>query len=121
MNDALRSLEARVERVERQNRRLRWLLLTLPAVALLAGAAAPGVWEGKKVVAEEVTLKDKDGQVRVLLAADSGGAGPHLILYTKKGKVALAAGQSKDNGIGFVDFSDEGQFKGGVGGTAINK
>jgi hypothetical protein len=121
MSEGSLGLETRVDRLERQNRRLLWLLLTLPAVALLAGAAAPGVWEGKKVVAEEVTLKDKDGTVRVLLAADADGAGPHLILYTKKGKVALSAGQSKDNGIGFVDFSDEGQFKGGVGENAVNK
>ena len=121
MRESLQTIEARLEQIERQNRRLRWLVLVLPLATLLAGAAGPDIWEGKKVVAEEIVLKDKNGAVRVLIKADVNGFGPSLFMYTKKDKMALAAGQSKDNGIGFIDFYDEGNFKGGVGGNSLKK
>ena len=107
--------------MERQNRRQRWALLTLPAIALLVGAAAPGVLEGKQVVAEEVILKDKNGKIRVRLAADLEGNGPQLYLLSAKEKTVLAAGQNKDNGVGFVEWHADGEFKGGVGGNSIKK
>jgi len=121
MGEASQTLASRVERLERQNRRMRWLLFTLPGVALLAGAAGPGVWEGKQVVAEEVVLKDKNGKIRVRLAADLEGNGPQLYLLSAKEKTVLAAGQNKENGVGFVEFHAEGEFKGGIGGNAVKK
>jgi hypothetical protein len=144
MHEQIQSLEVRLNRMERENRRLRWLLLGLPAIALLIGAQAQkAVWKGKTVVAEEfiladpdgktraslmmlkdgahLVLQDQDGKARVRLAANPDGAGPLLYLYTKDEKAALAAGQSKDNGIGFVEFYDDGKIKGGVGGSALKK
>lgn len=120
MSEAMQTLEARVERLERQNRWLRWSLLILPALALLAGAA-PGVWEGKQVVAEDIILKDKNGKVRVRIAADLEGKGPQLYLLSAKEKTVLAAGQNKDNGVGFIEYYADGEFKGGIGGNAVKK
>jgi len=53
--------------------------------------------------------------------ANPEDAGPVLFLYSKHEKSVLAAGQSKDNGIGFVEFCDEGNVKGGFGGNALKK
>lgn len=138
------SLEQRIDRLERHNRRLRWLLLVVPILALLLGAQAQKGDQKKKLIAAEefvltdaegktraslmllkdgahLVLQDKDGKARVRLAANPDNAGPLLYLYTKDEKAALAAGQSKDNGIGFVEFYDEGKVKGGVGGNALKK
>jgi hypothetical protein len=128
MQSHVRSLSERVDRLERQNRRLRWLLLGLPVVALLVGAQAQqAVWKGKTVVAEEfilndpngktraslrvekdgprLMLTDKDGRVRVSLAGDSEGDhqkdGPHLWLMDKDGRVRVNLAADNDgNGPG---------------------
>ena len=138
------SLESRISSLERQNRKQRWLLLLLPLIAVTLGAAAQSeILNAKKVVAEEfvltdgkgntraslmllddgahLVLQDSSGKARVKLAANPEDAGPVLFLYTKNEKTALAAGQSKDNGIGFIEFYDEGTVKGGFGGNAFKK
>lgn len=116
---ASKSLESRIECLERRNQRLRWLLVILPAVAFLAAAATPGVWEGKRIVAEDIILKDKNGKIRVRIAADLDGNGPQLFLLSAQEKTVLAAGQNKRNGVGFVEYHVEGEFKGGIGGNAV--
>ena len=145
MNSELTSsLESRISSLERKNRQQRWLLLFLPLIALTLGAAAQNeIFKAKKVVAEEfiltdsegktraslmlvdngaqLVLQDSAGKARVRLAANPEEAGPVLYLYTKNEKTALAAGQSKDNGIGFVEFYDEGNVKAGFGGNALKK
>jgi hypothetical protein len=113
-------------------------------VALTLGAASQNdIFKAKKVVAEEFVLTDSEGKTRaslmlvensaqlvlqdsagkarVRLAANPEEAGPILFLYTKNEKTALAAGQSKDNGIGFIEFYDEGNVKAGFGGHALKK
>lgn len=138
------SLESRICSLERKNRQQRWLLLLLPSFAVTLGAAAQNeIFQAKKVVAKEfvltdsdgktraslmlvdnntqIVLQDSDGKARVRLAANPEEAGPLLYLYTKNEKTALAAGQSKDNGIGFVEFYDEGNVKAGFGGNALKK
>jgi|694.fasta_scaffold99104_2 hypothetical protein len=138
------SIESRISSLERKNRQLRWLLLFLPLVALTLGAASQNdIFKAKKVVAEEFVLTDSEGKTRaslmlvensaqlvlqdsagkarVRLAANPEEAGPILFLYTKNEKTALAAGQSKDNGIGFIEFYDEGNVKAGFGGNALKK
>ncbi len=138
------SLESRICLLERQNRRQRWLILLLPLFALVLGAASQNEsLNAKKVVAEEfvltdgkgntraslmlvddgahLVLQDSSGKARVRLAANPNDAGPMLLLYTKNEKTALATGQSKDNGIGFIEFYDEGNVRGGFGGNAFKK
>jgi hypothetical protein len=113
-------------------------------VALALGAASQNdIFKAKMVVAEEFVLTDSEGKTRaslmlvendaqlvlqdsagkarVRLAANPEEAGPFLFLYTKNEKTALAAGQSKDNGIGFIEFYDEGNVKAGFGGNALKK
>ena len=129
MQSHVPSLSERVDRLERQNRRLRWLLLGLPVVALLIGAQAQqAVWKGKTVVAEEFILNDpngkmratlmlqkdaphlflldSDGRVRVNLAADSEGNGPALFLVNKE-KVVATLRSYKDQGPLFGLFADD--------------
>src|SRR5262249_3512408 len=120
MQSHVPSLSERVDRLERQNRRLRWLLLGLPVVTLLVGAHAQrAVWKGKTVTPEEFILSDpngkmratlmlqkdaprlflldSDGRVRVNLAADSEGNGPALFLVNKE-KVVATLRSYKDQG-----------------------
>ena len=74
MQSHVLSLSERIDRLERQNRRLRWLLLGLPVVALLIGAQAQqAVWKGKTVVAEEFVLSDPNGKMRATLMRPAGG------------------------------------------------
>jgi hypothetical protein len=120
MNPASRSLASRVEGLEQQNRRLRWLLLGLPAGALLLGASAAQLadWKGKSVTAEKLILVDGNGKERGALYVHGGE--PVLELYNKDHSLILNAGKSRDNGVGFMQFFDgQGTFKGGVGGNAL--
>jgi hypothetical protein len=144
MENNSQHLEHRLQRLEKQNRKLWWAIFCLPLFAMLLGAQAQeSLLKGKKVVAEEfvltdseghtraslmlfkdgahLVLQDQNGKARVRLAANADNAGPLLYLYNEEEKAALAAGQSKDNGIGFVEFYDSGKIKGGVGGNAYKK
>lgn len=77
----------------------------------------------------DLVLIDKNGKVRVLLTANGGNNnenatkgkdGPAIVLLTNEQKPALIAGTNRDSGIGSVDFLDNGQFKGGVGGSNLH-
>src|SRR5690242_10006409 len=82
------SLSERVDRLERQNRRLRWLLLGLPVIALLVGAQAQqAVWKGKTVVAEGFILNDPNGKMRAALKLSKDGS--HLFLVDNNGQVRV--------------------------------
>jgi len=120
MVEALKSLESRVEGLERQNRRLRWLLLGLPVVVALLGASAFQVseWKGKSVTTEKLILLDGDGKERGALYVHKGE--PVLELYNKDHSLILNGGKSPENGVGFIQFFDgQGKFKDGVGGNAL--
>ena len=74
-------------------------------------------------------LFDKNGKLRVLLTANGsnnnedakkGKDAPSLLLLSRDEKPALNAGLNRDSGIGSVDFLDNGQFKGGVGGSNLH-
>ena len=80
------ALIARIDRIERENRRLSWLLFGLAPVtlALLAGS---GVAATKSTVLEanQFVLKDTDGAKRgeVLIGPDGGG---RIVLYGPDGR-----------------------------------
>ena len=84
-------LELRLDRLERQNRKLRGLLLTL-ALALLAllgwGAAAPAP---ERLQARQIEIVDETGRAVAVLGADEMGG--WLRLYTLQGaeRMRLAA------------------------------
>jgi hypothetical protein len=120
MGEASPTLESRIDRLERQNRRQRWLLLGLPAIALLLGASAAQVadWKGKSVTTEKLILVDGDGKERGAMYISKGE--PVLELYNADHSLILNAGKSPDNKVGFIQFfDDKGKFKGGVGGNAL--
>lgn len=120
MIELLKTLESRIEGLERQNRRLRWLLFGLPAVAALLGAATAQVvdWKGKSVTTEKLILLDGEGKERGALYVHKGE--PVLELYNPDHSLLLNAGKSPDNGVGFIQFFDsQGKFKGGLGGNAL--
>ena len=115
------TLEQRVKKLERQNRRLRRLLLLAPIAALLLGAAAAELkdWRGDSITAKKLVLIDRDSTDRAALFTNKDGD-PVLEFYNKDHSLLLNAGKSPDNGVGFVQFFDgKGQFKGGVGGNAL--
>ena len=120
MHSEMQSIVDRMDCLERKNQRLRWLLVSLPVLALFLGAAADDVvdWKGKSVTTEKLILVDGDGKE---LGSWSGHKGaPVLEFYNKDHSLLLNAGKSPDNGVGFVQFFDEnGKFKGGVGGNAL--
>jgi hypothetical protein len=139
------ALEQRIYQLEKQSRRMKLLLMGLPAAALLLGADAP---EGEKTLKAErfvlvnaegeeraafftrddharLTLLDGNGGVRVELRANSAvdgeKRGAHLQLSADNGEPVVTAGASDENGIGYVDFYDgkgpgQNHWKGGVGG-----
>ena len=92
----------------------------------------------------ELMLRDAKGRTRARVAADFEGQGPAVFLVGENDKVRavvrsfedktgplfaltnedgstlVAAGRSKTNGVGFVDFHDsKGTWKGGVGGNGL--
>ncbi len=103
MNEpTMETLARRLDRVERENRRLK-----KAGVAILAGIAAlvlMGYVVGEKVVeAERFVLIDSSGDTRAVLAVAEGGSG--LYLYDKKGKMraGLVGGVADETGLSLYD------------------
>ena len=76
----------------------------------------------------DLALIDKNGKLRVLLTANGtnnenakkGKDASALLLLSSDEKPALVAGTNRDSGIGSVDFLNNGQHKGGVGGSNLH-
>jgi hypothetical protein len=98
----LAAVVARLEKVERQNRRLRGAgiaVLVLAVAGLLMGQAMP---RARKVEAERFLLEDETGKVRAMLMVDKDG--PGLFLYDENGKTRFGASVDKDgSGLGLLD------------------
>lgn len=77
----------RLIHLERQNRRLWWILLVLAVFAFgaLTGIAVAAAREPSVVEARQFVLKDTDGGKRGELVVDSDGG--HLILYGPEGEI----------------------------------
>lgn len=93
---------ARLERLERENRRRKRagaaLLGAAVLATLLAGQAPP---KEKTVTAREFVLEDTDGTKRAALY--STGFGAYLALYGKGGEAVLALGGSDNPGLTVYD------------------
>ncbi len=91
-------MEERLNRLERENRRLKragGVVLGVIAALLLMGHVV-----GEKVVeAERFVLLDSSGQPRAVLAVAKGGSG--LYLYDNKGKLraGLVGGTADETGL----------------------
>jgi len=99
----LTAVVARLEKVERQNRRLRGAgiaVLVLAAAGLLMGQALP---RQRTVEAEEFLLRDANGRIRASLSVFDGD--PGLSLIDQAGK--LRAGLSLVDGDPLLNLKDE--------------
>jgi hypothetical protein len=100
MQNTLSTLEARIAKLERNNRILLLFCICVPCAVFLLGAdAAEAIWQGKKVTAEEFVLTNSDGEVRATLAIREGG-GADFALIDKNGKLRVlltANGTNNEN------------------------
>ena len=143
MSEESRSVETRVEQLEKRNRLQRWFLLGVPALCLLLGASANDVldWRGKSLTAEKLVLvdgegkergsfaagaggsqlilRDTEGRIRVRTIADYEGKGPAFFLVNEKDKVAATV-RMIDNGPILVLCNDEGKNLVAVGKSTGN-
>jgi hypothetical protein len=79
------ALAKRIDRLERANRRWRWLtglVLSAGLVVMICGAQRAN--EGKVIDAERIIVRDNDGNERVRLGVGSNG-GAYLVLQAKDG------------------------------------
>jgi hypothetical protein len=113
------SIDDRVARLERRIRNLFILLLAIPALAFLLGAAANDVLKAKSVTTQKLVIVDPKGRDCAAFYVSKKGE-PVFEMYNQDHSLLLNVGKSDDNGFGFIQFFDnEGKFKGGVGGNAL--
>lgn len=108
MKHATSELIARIDRLERQNRRLTRLgsgLAVACGVLGLASAAAPFC---KTVRGERFVLEDSRGRGRVVLDAYST-PNPRMTLFDKHGEEAARLHVDDDGRIDLEVFSEEGE------------
>ena len=88
------TLEQRIERVERENRRLKIAALT--ALLGLGGAFSLGAAANppQKLEAETIVLRDAQGKSRIVLGVDEEG--PGIAFLDTKGKLRLNLGLAKE-------------------------
>jgi hypothetical protein len=101
----MEELSVRLEKVERQNRRLRAggsLALVLIVALAALGQVAPS---GKVVSAERFEVRDSGGKLRSLLAVIDDGV-PALAFYDADGKGRALIGVNKD-GFPHLEFLDK--------------
>ena len=90
-----KTIEQRIEALERQNRRLKLVGGTTVGLVLAALAvgqatskkAEPPAWKGRVIEAEKFVLRDKNGKARAALRTFRDSAG--LVMYDKDGKTRL--------------------------------
>src|SRR5882724_3557081 len=94
----LTAVVSRVERLERENRRLR--VAALAGLFLISCAAMKSGPDGRKLEAEEFLLRDAAGIVRVRLGNEQSATGvpmPGLFLYDANGKLRGRLGMGKND------------------------
>ncbi len=112
MNDpTMETLARRLDRVERENRRLKQAgvvaLAVIAAVVLMGQATESKV--AKVIEAERFVLLDPSGEIRAVLIQTKGGSSLHL--YDEKGKlrVGLVSGAADETGLSLYDADGEGR------------
>lgn len=123
MTQQLDILEKRIRRLESQNRRLKWLGVTLAAVAMTI-AAASGKTAETVVKAQKFELHDGSGHLRAELAMLNGG--PALRFFDEGGDVEALLGSDSfsifnKDGEGQTTFRKNGlQFEDAKANTFVN-
>jgi hypothetical protein len=112
------SLHERIEKIERQNRRLKnymaVLVLSLLAIAVMGAKAGPGDGHFKQIIAEGISIVDGAGQKLVVIGSTKEGTG--FRIFNKNGKRIAAMGIDADErGSGIVLADSEGRPRIGLG------
>lgn len=119
---ALESLIQRLDRLERDNRRLRRTatLLLLGGLAMVLMGQAPvdrvaaNTVVAQTLEAHSIVLRDARGRVRVLLESET--AGPvTMTVADKQGRERLALGVGPAGGVGVVFRDKEGTVRAAMG------
>jgi hypothetical protein len=110
----LRTIRERLGRVEKENRQLKRIglaLLSLVAAGLVMGQARPT----PTLEATAFVVKDDRGVVRAKLFVDPVGQAPSLLLYDSAGVARLRLMQSgKGNSAGLILYNDPPELHGGA-------
>lgn len=112
------TLYERMERIEKQNRRLKgyMVFLVLSFLALVVMGAKAGLQDGhfRQIIAEGITIVDGSGQELILIGSAKEGTGIRIL--NKAGKRALGIGISADEGgSGILVADKEGRPRIGLG------
>lgn len=108
----------RIERIEKQNRRLKGALfvvaLSLLALALMGAKSGPHDGQFRHIIAERITIVDGAGQE--LIALGSSGEAIGLRVMNKAGQRVVGLGVSADGGgSGMLIADDQGRPRIGLG------
>jgi hypothetical protein len=110
----LAGVVSRLNRIEKQNVRLRavgFIILFLAVAGLLMGQALP---RSRVVEAEAFILKDGQGKTRARLSLRNGFS-PGLELYDKDGNVRAILGMDPDSSSGLLFFDEEQKPRASLG------
>lgn len=111
MTDA--ELTARLEKLERDNRRLR----AFAVAALVLAAALSTIYATapvpEKITAHEFDVVDGSGKARMKLRTIDGS--PHTSLYDAQGKVRAAMGMTSDGSPSIVLLDAQGNLRAAMG------
>lgn len=105
-----KSLHDRVERIEKQNRRMKnyiiFLIVTLLAFAAMG--AKEGLQDGhfRQITAERITIVDSAGQKFILIGSDKE-KGTGMSILNREGKSVIGIGTTADEGGSGIMVSDK--------------
>ena len=114
MTTDMQTIMARVERLERQNRRMKLVVVSMVVVVgagLLMGQASPTKKVPKVITAEKFRVVDKDGNLRIGLGVEPDGS-PRLMFIDEDGKTRIGLYVERDDSTGMV-LNDKDE-KGGI-------
>ena len=115
----METLVERLDRLERENRRLKWVgsvvLIGITALVLMGQAGPRHVF--KIVQAEQFVLRDPSGQTRAVLGTVADGSAG-LALYDRDGKDRAKLIVLPDGMSGLIAFDRDGKLRAGTGVTA---
>lgn len=112
------AIHERIERIEKQNRRLKHtmflLVLSFLALAVMGAKAGPNDGHFRQIIAERISFVDDAGQERMLIGSSEEGTGIRIL--NKAGKKALGIGITGDEGgSGILVTDKEGRPRIGLG------
>jgi hypothetical protein len=112
-------LQARLERVEKQNQRMKtyMILLSITFLALAAIGAKEATQDGhfRQITAERLTIVDEAGQELILIGSDKM-EGIGIRINNWKGKKILGMGSTADeSGTGIMVLDEQGRPRIGLG------